>query len=92
MAARSSTRPPNIRILPTLCTGRCSCTVNGFLAAITDLFAETGKPDAEAAGRHFVMLRDGAMAAGCLTDPAPVCQTFLRGLEGLLTYRSSLAG
>ncbi|TQL66200.1 TetR family transcriptional regulator [Nocardioides albertanoniae] len=63
-----------------------------FLAAITDLFAETGKPDAEAAGRHFVMLRDGAMAAGCLTDPAPVCQTFLRGLEGLLTYRSSLAG
>jgi len=40
------------------------------------------------AGRHFVMLRDGAMAAGCLTDPAPVCDTFLHGVEGLLTFRS----
>jgi hypothetical protein len=28
------------------------------------------------------------MAAGCLTDPKPVCDTFLRGVEGLLTYRS----
>ena len=61
-----------------------------FLTTVTELFAETGKPDSEFAGRHFVMLRDGAMAAGCLTDPAPVCKTFLRGLEGLLTYRSSL--
>ncbi|MET8520450.1 helix-turn-helix domain-containing protein [Nocardioides sp. NPDC004968] len=61
-----------------------------FLATMTDLFAATGKPDSEFAGRHFVMLRDGAMAAGCLTDPAPVSETFLRGLEGLLTYRSGL--
>ncbi|WP_122818485.1 TetR/AcrR family transcriptional regulator [Nocardioides pantholopis] len=59
-----------------------------FLTTITGLFAETGKPDAEPAGRHFVMLRDGAMAAGCLTDPAPVGETLLRGVEGLLTYRS----
>ena len=42
-----------------------------FLATMTELFNDTGKPDAEPAGRHFVMLRDGAMAAGCLTDPAP---------------------
>ncbi len=34
------------------------------------------------------MLRDGAMAAGCLTDPAPISETFLRGVEGLLTFRS----
>ncbi|HEY9392945.1 MAG TPA: helix-turn-helix domain-containing protein [Nocardioides sp.] len=61
-----------------------------FLATMTELFAATGKPDSEFAGRHFVMLRDGAMAAGCLTDPAPVGETFLRGLEGLLTYRSGL--
>ena len=59
-----------------------------FLATITELFSETGKPDSEPAGRHFVMLRDGAMAAGCLTDPAPITETFLRGIEGLLTYRS----
>ena len=59
-----------------------------FLATIVELFSETGKPDPEPAGRHFVMLRDGAMAAGCLTDPAPIGETFLRGVEGLLTYRS----
>ncbi|WP_433016427.1 TetR/AcrR family transcriptional regulator [Kribbella sp. CA-294648] len=61
-----------------------------FLATITELFSETGKPDPEPAGRHFVMLRDGAMAAGCLTDPGLVSDTFLRGVEGLLTYRSGL--
>lgn len=59
-----------------------------LLTTMTELFAATGKPDAEPAGRHFVMLRDGAMAAGCLTDPDPVCDTFLRGVEGLLTFRS----
>lgn len=61
-----------------------------FLATVTELFSQTGKPDSEFAGRHFVMLRDGAMAAGCLTDPGPVCETFLRGIEGLLAYRSGL--
>jgi AcrR family transcriptional regulator len=59
-----------------------------FLATITELFTETGKPDPEPAARHFFMLRDGAMAAGCLTDPVPIGETFLRGIEGLLTYRS----
>jgi AcrR family transcriptional regulator len=59
-----------------------------LLTTMTDLFAATGKPDSEPAGRHFVMLRDGAMAAGCLTDPVAVCDTFLRGIEGLLTFRS----
>jgi len=59
-----------------------------FLATMIELFSDTGKPDADPAGRHFVMLRDGAMTAGCLTDPAPICETFTRGIEGLLTYRS----
>ncbi len=59
-----------------------------FLETITELLAATGKPDSEPAARHFVMLRDGAMTAGCLTDPGPICETFLRGIEGLLTYRS----
>ncbi|WP_114423405.1 TetR/AcrR family transcriptional regulator [Nocardioides houyundeii] len=59
-----------------------------FLATVEELFAETGKPDAGPAARHFVMLRDGAMAAGCLADPQVVCETFLRGVEGLLVYRS----
>jgi AcrR family transcriptional regulator len=59
-----------------------------FEATMIELFAETGRIDPEPAARHFVMLRDGAMSAGCLTDPEPVCATFLRGIEGLLSYRS----
>ena len=55
-----------------------------FEATVTDQFALIRKDDAEAAGRHFVMLRDGAMAAGCLSDADAVCETFLRGVEGLL--------
>ncbi|GAA3208636.1 hypothetical protein [Microbacterium terregens] len=57
---------------------------------MVELFAQTGKIDAEPAARHFVMLRDGAMTAGSLTDPQPICATFLRGIEGLLVYRSGL--
>jgi hypothetical protein len=38
---------------------------------------------------HFVMLRDGAMAAGSLADPDKVCRTLLRGVEGLLNYRDA---
>ncbi|MGO4247596.1 TetR/AcrR family transcriptional regulator [Paenarthrobacter sp. RAF54_2] len=59
-----------------------------FLATMTELFSGTGKIDAEPAARHFVMLRDGAMSAGGLTEPEPIRETFLRGVEGLLTYRS----
>lgn len=55
-----------------------------FLETVTDLMTRISEKSAEPAARHFVMLRDGAMAAGCLSDPAPVCETFLRGVEGLL--------
>ncbi|HEY0816139.1 MAG TPA: hypothetical protein VGE11_22930 [Pseudonocardia sp.] len=59
-----------------------------FLDAVTDLFGQIGDRSAEPAGRHFVMLRDGAMAAGCLSDPEVVGATFLDGVEGLLWSRS----
>ncbi|WP_433502660.1 TetR/AcrR family transcriptional regulator [Pseudonocardia halophobica] len=59
-----------------------------FLSALADPFAQIGDRLAEPAARHFVMLRDGAMAAGCLSDPAAVCKTFLDGVEGLLWSRS----
>ncbi|MCT2586899.1 TetR/AcrR family transcriptional regulator [Actinophytocola gossypii] len=59
-----------------------------FLDTVTELLAETGETAPEPAARHFVMLRDGAMAAGCLTDPAPVRETFLLGVEGILRYRN----
>ncbi|WP_329048770.1 TetR/AcrR family transcriptional regulator [Amycolatopsis sp. NBC_01488] len=58
-----------------------------FLSTVTELLARTGETAPEPAARHFVLLRDGAMAAGCLSDPAPICETFLRGVEGILRYR-----
>lgn len=63
-----------------------------FLRTVTDLLAAVGETPPEPAARHFVMLRDGAMAAGCLTDPEPVCATFLLGVEGLLAHRNATSG
>ncbi|MEU5903063.1 TetR/AcrR family transcriptional regulator [Micromonospora sp. NPDC047467] len=55
-----------------------------FLDTLTMLMAQVHEETAAPAARHFVMLRDGAMAAGCLYDPALVSETFVRGVEGLL--------
>ncbi|TDC39775.1 TetR/AcrR family transcriptional regulator [Micromonospora sp. 15K316] len=55
-----------------------------FLDAVTALMARIDKTSAESAAQHFVMLRDGAMAAGCLFDPTVICETFLRGVDGLV--------
>ncbi|MFI6899181.1 TetR/AcrR family transcriptional regulator [Streptomyces sp. NPDC050256] len=60
-----------------------------FLDTVTGLLAQVGDAPAEAAGRHFVMLRDGAMAAGCLSDPGLITETFLEGIEGILQARST---
>ncbi|MEW2503816.1 MULTISPECIES: TetR/AcrR family transcriptional regulator [unclassified Amycolatopsis] len=60
-----------------------------FLEVVTELLAQAGETAPEPAARHFVMLRDGAMAAGCLSDPAPVCETFRLGVEGILKYRDT---
>ncbi|MFG3556858.1 TetR/AcrR family transcriptional regulator [Micromonospora sp. NPDC047557] len=59
-----------------------------FLDTITMLMAQVHEETADPAARHFVMLRDGAMAAGCLSDPTLVSETFLRGVEGLLRINS----
>lgn len=58
-----------------------------FLQTVTELLEQAGHTPADAAGRHLVMLRDGAMAAGCLFDPQLVCETFLQGVEGILDAR-----
>ena len=55
-----------------------------FLNTLTTLMAQVAEDSSDAAARHFVMLRDGAMAAGCLFDPALIVDTFLRGIEGLV--------
>ncbi|MEV4513413.1 TetR/AcrR family transcriptional regulator [Dactylosporangium sp. NPDC049525] len=55
-----------------------------FLDTVNTLMAGIHETEAEPAAQHFVMLRDGAMAAGCLLDPTLICATFLRGVEGLV--------
>ncbi|MGV9348788.1 TetR/AcrR family transcriptional regulator [Streptomyces spiralis] len=60
-----------------------------FLQTITGLFAEIATAQAEHAGRHFVMLRDGAMSAGYLGDPVLAGETLLRGIEGLLRIHTA---
>jgi AcrR family transcriptional regulator len=55
-----------------------------FLDTIRALMTSIEEHKAEAAAQHFVMLRDGAMAAGCLFDRALICETFLRGIDGLV--------
>ena len=63
-----------------------------FLETVTELLADTGETAPAPAARHFVMLRDGAMVAGCLTpDPDLVCETFRLGVEGILKYRETAA-
>ncbi|GAA2556048.1 TetR/AcrR family transcriptional regulator [Streptomyces levis] len=55
-----------------------------LLDKVTELLGDIRETPAEAAAHHYVMMRDGATAAGCLFDPAMVCDTFLQGVEGLL--------
>ncbi len=55
-----------------------------FLETATQLLEDAGCVPSDASGRHFVMLRDGAMAAGCLFDPSLISETFLHGVEGIL--------
>ncbi|MGW2841501.1 TetR family transcriptional regulator, partial [Streptomyces sp. NPDC001493] len=60
-----------------------------FLDTVTGLLARTGGTPAEDAGRHLVLLRDGAMASGCLSDPKLVSDTFLQAVEGILQTRAA---
>ncbi|WP_369244274.1 TetR/AcrR family transcriptional regulator [Streptomyces sp. R41] len=60
-----------------------------FLQTITGLFTEITDASAEYAGRHFVMLRDGAMSAGYLGDPVLAGETLLRGIDGLLRVHTA---
>ncbi|MFE4368708.1 TetR/AcrR family transcriptional regulator [Streptomyces sp. NPDC056835] len=60
-----------------------------FLRTVTALFATITAEQAEHAGRHFVMLRDGAMSAGYLGDPVLAGETLLRGIEGLLRIHTA---
>ncbi|OLE23171.1 MAG: TetR family transcriptional regulator [Catenulispora sp. 13_1_20CM_3_70_7] len=60
-----------------------------FLQTITGLFAEITVAQADHAGQHFVMLRDGAMSSGHLGDPVLTGETLLRGIDGLLRIHAA---
>lgn len=60
-----------------------------FLHTISTLMVSIQKAEAEPAAQHYVMLRDGAMAAGCLFNPVQICETFLRGIEGLIRIHAA---
>ncbi|MFF7256621.1 TetR/AcrR family transcriptional regulator [Streptomyces microflavus] len=60
-----------------------------FLETVTESLAQVGDQPADEASRHLVMLRDGAMASGCLSDPKPIAETFLLGVEGILRERGA---
>ncbi|MFJ6076304.1 TetR/AcrR family transcriptional regulator [Streptomyces sp. NPDC093065] len=60
-----------------------------FLDTVMELLGRIREQSAERAAHHFVMMRDGAMAAGCLFDPVLVCETFLTGVERLLEVHST---
>ena len=55
-----------------------------FLDTMTDLFGQAGAPEPTSAAQHFVMIRDGAMAAGCLSEPQDVAAVLLRGVDRML--------
>ena len=55
-----------------------------FYETVRDQFSHVTDDRAEPAAKHFVMLRDGAMAEGCLADPENTISTFLRGIDGML--------
>jgi len=62
-----------------------------FLDTMTVLFEQARAPEPTPAAQHFVMLRDGAMAAGCLSEPQDVADVLFRGVDGLLKKMGSAA-
>jgi AcrR family transcriptional regulator len=57
-----------------------------FSGVVVDALTRLGHPRAEVAARQLVMLRDGAMAAGHLSDPDTVRESLLIGTRELLTF------
>lgn len=55
-----------------------------FRTTVRDTLAAAGHPLSDQAADHFVMLRDGAMVAGYLSDPEAARRTLARGTEGIL--------
>jgi AcrR family transcriptional regulator len=55
-----------------------------FYERLRRAFADAGHPRPSNAARHFVMLRDGAVAAGYLDSATAAQRIFKRGVDGLM--------
>ena len=55
-----------------------------FQTTITDLFTQTRNASGTVPGRHFVMLRDGVMAAGCLGNSTEAGAVFLHVVDHMV--------
>lgn len=55
-----------------------------FANLIAAIFRKGFDRQGDAFAHHFILLRDGAMAAGCLADPARVSALFLEAVERVL--------
>lgn len=58
-----------------------------FLGVIRDAFAAAGHPRPDEVAQQYVLLRDGAMVAGCLGDPDAAQRTFRAAIDELLAGR-----
>jgi AcrR family transcriptional regulator len=56
-----------------------------FSELVHTLFRSVSEKGSSKSAELFVLLRDGAMTAGCLSDPDQVSRVFLRGVEDVLT-------
>jgi AcrR family transcriptional regulator len=59
-----------------------------FRQAIVDLLDEIGVPDSARAADELVMLRDGAMVSGYLSDPAIVAGALYNAGRAVIAYHS----
>ncbi|MCI2238241.1 TetR/AcrR family transcriptional regulator [Paenibacillus sp. TRM 82003] len=55
-----------------------------LVSTVTAVFERTGHPDPSAAAQRWLVLRDGAMVAGYLSDPAAAAAALRDGAEDLL--------
>jgi AcrR family transcriptional regulator len=56
-----------------------------FQQYLVDAFAAAGHTEPAAAADHFMLLRDGAMVRGYLSDPVAAGDMLLRGTEGMIS-------
>jgi AcrR family transcriptional regulator len=57
-----------------------------FRQAIADLLGETGTPDPGPTADQLVMLRDGAMVSGYLSDPGAVADSLDRAFRAVIAF------